>query len=315
MRSPASSFNHYKHIDKTRDNKRCPTEHETKQKCLWGWLIIALNSKEEETTEGKEPLFVQATLDFSFEQGTGALSRTAFLIGASALVPIPAGWHLCVFAVSKMCHVSRGGAYPGQGAHAQFRGLYTTVAGPFVWPGHLLGGSSCILHLLWNFQMVEPPRVDVIIRIMCVQLRVWREGASWVTSTLSHFILLYFISLYFILFISWTSGNESHVTPTDPLNSGHLWDHLFLPLSDDLPCRRLMVIEGECRKYNRDAHMVNSKFAKTVFLSGSEACYTALNTLIGVHRDGNAKRTLFICPVFSLFHLCPFSEEMFTSNF
>lgn len=163
--------------------------------------------------------------------------------------------------------------------------------------------------------MVEPPRVDVIIRIMCVQLRVWREGASWVTSTLSHFILHYFISLYFILFIPWTSGNGSRVTPTDSLNSGHLWDRLFLPLSDDLPCRRLMVIEGGCRKCNRDAHMVNSKFAKTVFLSSPEACYTALNTLMGVHRDGNAKRTLLIYPVFFLFHLFSFPGEVFTSNF
>lgn len=42
-------------------------------------------------TEGKEHLFVQATLDFPFEQGTGALSLTAFLIGASAHIPIPAG--------------------------------------------------------------------------------------------------------------------------------------------------------------------------------------------------------------------------------
>lgn len=76
-------------------------------------------------TEGKEPLFVQATLDFPFEQGTGALSLTAFLIGASAPVPIPAGWYLCVFAVSEMCHVSRGGVYPRQGAQGQLRGLYT----------------------------------------------------------------------------------------------------------------------------------------------------------------------------------------------
>lgn len=140
-------------------------------------------------TEGKEPLFVQATLDFPFEQGTGALILTAFLIGASALVPIPAGWHLCMFAVSEMCHVSQGGAYPRQGAHRRLRGLYTTAAGPFVWPGRLLGGSSCILHLLWNFQMVKPPSVDVIIRVMCVRGRVWREGASWASSTLSYFIL------------------------------------------------------------------------------------------------------------------------------
>lgn len=170
-------------------------------------------------TEGKEPLFVQATLDFPFEQGTGALSLTAFLIGASALVPIPAGWHLCTFAVSEMCHVSRGGAYPGQGAQARLRGLYTRAAGPFVWPGRLLGGSSCILHLLWNFQMVKPPRGDVVIRVTCVQGRVWREGASCAASTVFSFLLL-----YFILFLPLTSGNESPLAPTDPLNSGHLWD-------------------------------------------------------------------------------------------
>jgi len=64
-------------------------------------------------TEGKAPLFVQASLDFLFEQDTGALSLTAFLIGASALVPIPAGRHLCMFAVSEMCHVSRGGRILG----------------------------------------------------------------------------------------------------------------------------------------------------------------------------------------------------------
>lgn len=57
-------------------------------------------------TEGKEPLFVQATLNVPSEQGMGALSLTAFLIGASVPIPIPAGWRLCVFAVREMCHVS-----------------------------------------------------------------------------------------------------------------------------------------------------------------------------------------------------------------
>lgn len=61
--------------------------------------------------------------------------------------------------------------------------------------------------------------------------------------------------------------------------------------------------------------MVNSKFAKMGFLSSSGACYAALNTLVGVHRDGNAKATLFICPVFSPFHPCPFPAETSTSNF
>lgn len=40
--------------------------------------------------------------------------------------------------------------------------------------------------------------------------------------------------------------------------------------------------------------MVNSKFAKMGFLSNSEACDTAPNTLVGGHRTGNAKTTLFI---------------------
>lgn len=157
--------------------------------------------------------------------------------------------------------MSRGGVYPGQGAHAHLGGLYTMAAGPFVWPEHLPGGSSCILHLPWNFKMVKPPRVVVINRVMCVQARVWRERASWVAYTLS-----YFIFLYLILFLPLTSGNERYLTPTDPLNSGHLWDHLFLPLSDDLPCRRLMVMEREYRKNQRDVHMVSSKFAKMGFL-------------------------------------------------
>lgn len=129
-----------------------------------------------------------------------------------------------------------------------------------------------------------------------------------------HFILFYLNLFYFILFLPLTSGNEDRLAPTDPLNSGHLWDHLFLPLSDDLPCRRLMVMESGCRKCHRDVHMVNSKFAKMGFLSSSEACYTSLNTLVGVHRDGNAKANLFICPVF-LFHLCPFPAETSTSSF
>lgn len=68
------------------------------------------------------------------------------------------------------------------------------AAGPFAWPGHLLGGSSCILHLLWNFQMVNAPGVVVINRVMCVQARMWRERASWLAYSLSYFILLYFIS-------------------------------------------------------------------------------------------------------------------------
>lgn len=123
------------------------------------------------------------------------------------------------------------------------------------------------------------------------------------------------ILIYFILFLPLASGNESHLTPTDPLNSGHLWDHLFLPLSDDLPCRRLIVMERGYRKCHRDVHMVNSKFTKMEFLSSSEVCYTALNTLVIVHRDGNSKISLFICPVFSLFHLCPFPVEISISNF
>lgn len=158
--------------------------------------------------------------------------------------------------------MSRAGVYPGQGANAHLGGLYTMAAGPFVWPGHWLGGSSCIFHLLWNFQMAKPPRVVVINRIMCVQVRVWRKRASWGAYALSYFILL-----YFILFLPLTSGNESYLASTDPLNSGHLWDHLFLPLSDDLPCRRLMVMKREYRKSHRDVHMVSSKFAKMGFLS------------------------------------------------
>lgn len=110
--------------------------------------------------------------------------------------------------------------------------------------------------------MAKPPRVVVINRIMCVQVRVWRERASWGAYALSSFILL-----YFILFLPLTSGNESYLASTDPLNSGHLWDHLFLPLSDDLPCRRLMVMKREYRKSHRDVHMVSSKFAKMGFLS------------------------------------------------
>lgn len=136
MRSPGSSFNHCKHIDKTRDNKRCPTKRETKQKCPWGRLIIAPNPREEEVTEGKEPLFVQATLDFPSEQGTGALSLMAFLIGASAPIPIPAGWHLCVFAVSEMCHVSQGEAYPG---HTHALEAFTPQQ-----QVHLFGLGTCV---------------------------------------------------------------------------------------------------------------------------------------------------------------------------
>lgn len=58
-----------------------------------------------------------------------------------------------------------------------------------------------------------------------------------------------------------------------------------------------MVMEREYRKSHRDVHMVSSKFAKMGFLSLSEACYAALNTLVGVHRDRNAKTTLFIFTV------------------
>lgn len=43
--------------------------------------------------------------------------------------------------------------------------------------------------------MVKPPRLDVIMKVISVQVRVWREGASWVTSTVSSFISLHF---YFI---------------------------------------------------------------------------------------------------------------------
>lgn len=89
--------------------------------------------------------------------------------------------------------MSRAGVYPGQGVHAHLGGLYTMAAAPFVWPGHLPGGSSCIFHLLWNFQMVKPPGVAVINRVMCVQARVWRKRASWVAYTLSYFTLFSFI--------------------------------------------------------------------------------------------------------------------------
>lgn len=103
---------------------------------------------------------------------------------------------------------------------------------------------------------------------MCASEGVEGEGfLGGLHFILFYFTLFYFMSLYFILFLPLTSGNESYLTPTDPLNSGHLQDHLFLPLSDDLPCRRLMLMEREYRKSHRDVHMVSSKFAKMGFLS------------------------------------------------
>lgn len=76
-----------------------------------------------------------------------------------------------------------------------------------------------------------------------------------------------------------------------------------------------MAMKKGCRKCHGDAHMANSNSAKMGFLSSSGAYYTALNTLVGVHRDGNAKSTLFICLLFSSIHPCPFPLEMSISNF
>lgn len=66
-----------------------------------------------------------------------------------------------------------------------------------------------------------------------------------------------------------------------------------------------MVMERGCTKCHRDVHMVNSKFAKMGFLSSSEACYTALNTWVGVHRDGMPKQPyLFaLCSPYSIYVL------------
>jgi len=104
-----------------------------------------------------------------------------------------------------------------------------------------------------------------------------------------YLILFYFISLYFILFLPLTSGNESRSLLQTLLNSGHLWNHLPLP-SHNLPCRRLMAKERGCRKCHRDAHMVSSKSVKMRFLSTSGACYAALNTLVVFHRAGMPKQ-------------------------
>lgn len=90
--------------------------------------------------------------------------------------------------------MSQGGADPGQGAHTQLGGLYTTAARTFVWPGHLLGGSSCISIFCGISKWIKPPRVDVIIRVMLLLANVWRKGVSWASCTLSYLILLYSVS-------------------------------------------------------------------------------------------------------------------------
>lgn len=68
-----------------------------------------------------------------------------------------------------------------------------------------------------------------------MQVKMLGERASQVTSNLSNFNFL-----YFTLFHPLTSFLQT-------LKSSHLWDYLVLPLSDDLPCRRVMVMERGCR--------------------------------------------------------------------
>lgn len=103
-------------------------------------------------TEGKEPLFVQATLDFPFEQGTGALSLTAFLIGASAPVPIPAGLHLPVLSISllarcAMCHKEE--RILGR---EHTHGLETFT--------HCSGSVCLAWALAWGYQLHSPSTVE-----------------------------------------------------------------------------------------------------------------------------------------------------------
>lgn len=77
------------------------------------------------------------------------------------------------------------------------------------------------------------------------------------------------------------------------------------PFTDDLPCRRLMVMETGCRNCHRDVHMVNSKFCKL----GNSAYFRGLlhsfNTSVGVHRMEIPKpRFLFVlCSPFSIYAL------------